>query len=40
MYFLNYGLQETWLEKCLKSSVSEHRLAVNMLKGRKHDGNL
>ena len=23
MYFRNYGLQNTWLDKCLKSPVSE-----------------
>ena len=36
MYFQKYGLQKTWSEKCLKSSVSEHRWTVNMLKRPKH----
>ena len=31
MYFRNYGHRMTWLDKCLKSPVSEHRSAVNML---------
>ena len=26
MYFRNYGHQKTWLDKCLKSPVSEDRL--------------
>ena len=26
MYFRNYGHQKTWLNKCLKSPVSEGRL--------------
>ena len=33
MYFRNYGLQKTWLEKCLKSHVSEHPSIVIMLMG-------
>ena len=33
MYFRNYGLQKTWLEKCLKSHVSEHPSTVIMLMG-------
>ena len=35
MYFRNYRLGETWLDKCLKSLVSEHASKVNMLKGPK-----
>ena len=30
MYFVNYGLWKTWLEKCQKSPVPEHRLTVNL----------
>ena len=40
MYFGNYGLQKTWLDKYLKSPISEHRSRVNMLKGLKHFWNL
>ena len=36
MYFRNYGVQNTCLDKCLKGSVLEHPLRVNMLKGPKH----
>ena len=36
MYFWNYGMQETWLDKYLKSPVSEHPSTVNMLKTPKH----
>ena len=32
MYFGNYGLQDTCLDKCLKSPVSENPSTVNMLK--------
>ena len=30
MYFLNYGLQETWLDKCLKSPISENPSTSHM----------
>ena len=40
MYLGNYGLQKTWLEKCLKGPVSEHPSTINMLKGPKHCLNL
>ena len=33
MYYRNYKLQKTWLDRCLKGSVSEYRLTVSMLKG-------
>ena len=33
--FKQYGLQKMWLDKCLKSFVSEHHSTVNILKGRK-----
>ena len=35
MYFWNYKLQETWLDKRLKSPISEHPSKVNMLKSFK-----
>ena len=38
--FRYYGLQKTWLDKCLKSPVSEHRSTVDMLKRPKHYYNL
>ena len=34
MYFQNYQLTKTWLHKCLKGSILEHRLTLNMLKGQ------
>ena len=40
MYFGNYGLQKTCLDKCIKFRVSEHCLKVNMLKGHKHCRNV
>ena len=33
MYFQNYQLTKTCLHKCLKGSILEHRLTLNMLKG-------
>ena len=30
MYFSTYGLRKTWLDKCLKSPVSEDPLTSNM----------
>ena len=33
-------MRKTWLDKCLKSSFSEHPSTVNMLKGAKHLLNL
>ena len=36
MYFWTYGRRKTWLDKCLKSSVSEDSLTSNMVNGRKH----
>ena len=38
--FKQYGLQKMWLDKCLKSFVSEHHSTVNILKGRKQLWNL
>ena len=40
MYFRNYELRNTWLDKCLKSPVSEHCSTVNMLKTSKNNWNL
>ena len=40
MYFQNYGLQKTWLDKCLKSAVSLHPSTSNMVKDPKHCSNL
>ena len=40
MCFRTYGLRKSWLDKCLKIRVSEHRLTVNMLKRPKHCWNL
>ena len=36
MYLQNYELRKTWLDKCLKSLVSEDPLTDNILNGRKH----
>ena len=35
MYYWTYGLQQTWLDKCLKSLVSEDPSTSNMLEGPK-----
>ena len=35
MYFRNNGRRIAWLDKCLKSLVSEHRTNTDMLKGHK-----
>ena len=40
MYFRKYISRKTPLDKCLKSLLLEHHLAVNMLKGTKHLWNL
>ena len=40
MYFRNYGLQNTWLDICLKSPVSEDPFSGNMVNGPKHSCNL
>ena len=36
MYFRNYRLSNTWLDRSLRSAVSEYPLRNNMLKGPKH----
>ena len=36
MYFQNYGLQKTWLEKCLKNPVSKDPLTGNIANELKH----
>ena len=40
MYFRNYGLRKTLLEKCLKSVVSQYPSTSNMVKTPKHCSNL
>ena len=35
MCYGTYGLRKTWLDKCLKSLVSEDPSTSNMLKGPK-----
>ena len=40
MYFRNYGLQNTWLDICLKSPVSQDPFSGNMVNGPKHSCNL
>ena len=36
MYFGNYGLQKTLLDKCLKHPVLENSSRANMLRRREH----
>ena len=36
MYFRTYGLGKRWLDKCLKSPVSEVPSTSNMVNGPKH----
>ena len=36
MYFRTYGLRKTWLDKCLKSPVSEDPSTSNMVNKPKH----
>ena len=40
MYFRNYGLKKPWLDKCLKSPVSEDPSKSNMVNGPKYCSNL
>ena len=40
MYFRNFGLRKTWLNKSLKCPLSEDPLTSNMLKRTKHCINL
>ena len=40
MYFPKYRLRKTWLDKCLKSSVSEDRYTENMENRTKQYSNL
>ena len=35
MYFWTYGLRNTWLDKCLKSPLSDNPSTSNMLNGPK-----
>ena len=36
MCLRNYGLRKTWLDKCLKRSLSEDHLTGNVVNGSKH----
>ena len=40
MYFCNYGLRKTWLDKCLKSAVSQYPSTSHMENAPKHCSNL
>ena len=40
MHFLTYGIQKTWLHKCLKNPVSEDPSRSNMVNAPKHCRNL
>ena len=40
MYFWTYGLRKTWLDKCLKSLVSEDSSTKNMVNGPNHCWNM
>ena len=40
MYFLEYCLRKTWLDKCLKSRVSEDCWTEKMANGSKNCRNL
>ena len=40
MYFRNHGLQRTWLDKCLKSPISENQSRGNTVNGPRRCLNL
>ena len=40
MYFQNYGFRKRWLDKCVKSPVSEDPSTSNMVNEPKHCYNL
>ena len=40
MYFRIYGLQKTWLDKCLKSAVEKYSLKSNRVNKPKKCSNL
>ena len=40
MYIRNCGLQKTWLNKCLKSPVSDDHLTGDVVNGSKNCFNL
>ena len=40
MYFWIYGLRKTWLDKCLKTPVSDYPSTSNTVNGLKHCSNL
>ena len=39
MYFSNYGLRKTCLDKCLKTPISENPSTNDMVSGPKHSLN-
>ena len=39
MYFRNYGFGKAWLDKCLKSAVSQYPLTSNIVNRPKHCSN-
>ena len=40
MYFRNYRLRKTWLDKCMKSPASKDSLTREMVNRSKHSLNL
>ena len=40
MYFRNYGLRKTWLDKYQKSAAAEYPSTSNMVNGTKRCSNL
>ena len=40
MYFRNYELRKTWLDKCLKSTLLQYPSTSNMVNRLKHFSNL
>ena len=36
MYFFSFVVRKTWLDKCLKTTVSEDPLTSNMVNGSNH----
>ena len=40
MYFQNYGLRKTWLDKYLKTAASQYPSTSNMVNGPKNCSNL
>ena len=40
MYFRNYGLRKSPLDKCLKSAALDYPLTSNMINAPEHSSNL